>query len=91
MHDVGVYYVVMALKKTTLAYNAQKSEWQLRENKTHRLIESWDTKDDATARGELKDALGKNGGSVRIEYKEKSGFAEERTFPKSADPKKSKG
>ncbi len=81
----------MALKKATLAHNEQKNEWQLRENKTHRLIESWDTKAEATARGELKDALGTNGGSVRIEYKEKSGFEEERTFPKSADPTKSKG
>ena len=39
----------------------------------------------------LKKALGSEGGSVKIEYKEKSGYEEERTFPRSADPRESKG
>lgn len=82
---------MVPLKKATLAFNDKADEWQLRENKTHRLIEEWDTKAEATAGGELKGALGQNGGSVRIEYKTKSGFEEERTYPKSADPIKSKG
>lgn len=78
------------LPKVTLSKNQKKEQWELRENKTHRLIETWDTKQEATKGGELGSALGKAGGSVRIE-KEKGGFQEERTFPRSADPKKSPG
>jgi hypothetical protein len=38
----------------------------------------------------LSRALGKEGGSVKIE-KISGGYQEERTFPRSADPRKSKG
>jgi hypothetical protein len=78
------------LPKLTLSKNKEKEQWELRHNKTHELVETWDTKQEATKGGELASALGKPGGSVRIE-KVKGGFQEERTFPRSADPRKSPG
>jgi hypothetical protein len=77
------------LPKFTLSHSERKDQWVLK-NEADRIVESWDTKADATARGELKEAVGKGGGSVRIE-KLKGGFEEERTFPKSRDPKKTPG
>lgn len=78
------------LPKFTLAFSQAKDEWVLFANKTHRTVETFDTKAEATTGGALKEALGDQGGSVRIE-KVKGGFQEERTFPRSADPKKSPG
>lgn len=79
------------LPKYTLAFDDKKGDWKLENDKTDKVIKRFGTKDDATEGGVLKKALGSDGGSVRIEYKEKSGYEEERTFPRSADPKKSKG
>jgi len=81
----------MTLQKFTLSYDDKKENWKLENDKTDQVVRRFDTKEEATVGGVLKGALGKNGGSVRIEYKEKSGYDEERTFPRSADPRKSKG
>lgn len=78
------------LTKFTLDYNEKKKRWDLTNDKTNRVVKTFDTKTSATARGVLKKAVGSNGGSVKIQ-KEDGKIQEERTFPKSADPKESKG
>ena len=78
------------LPKYTLEYNEGKERWDLEKDKTNKIIKSFGTKEDATAGGVLKRAVGKNGGSVKIQ-KENGKFQEERTYPKSADPKSSIG
>lgn len=79
------------LSRYTLSYDDKKDDWKLENDKTDKVIRRYDTKDEATEGGVLKKALGSEGGSVKIEYKEKSGYEEERTFPRSADPRESKG
>lgn len=78
------------LPKHTLSHNDQKDRWELRKDKTHELLAAFDKKSDATAGGALKKALGSEGGSVKIK-KEDGKIQEERTFPRSADPRQSKG
>ncbi len=78
------------LPKFTLTFNDSKERWDLKKDKTDLLVKTFPTKDDATKRGALKKAVGENGGSVKIQTKE-GDFQEERTYPSSADPHKSKG
>jgi hypothetical protein len=78
------------LKKFTLNYNEKKESWDLENDKTDRVVKRFDTKEEATERGALKEAVGKEGGSVKIQ-KENGRFQEERTYPRSADPRSSKG
>jgi hypothetical protein len=78
------------LPKFTLSYNEKKEDWGLRNDKTNRLLKSFETKEDATKGGALEKALGTNGGSVKIQ-KADGKIQEERTFPGSKDPKESKG
>jgi len=78
------------LPKFTLEYNEKKETWDLESDKTNRVVKRFDTKEEATERGVLKEAIGREGGSVKIQ-KEDGKFQEERTFPRSADPKSSKG
>jgi hypothetical protein len=78
------------LPKYTLEYNDKKGVWNLENDKTNRVIKKFETKEDATAGGVLKKAVGNEGGSVKIQ-KENGRFQEERTYPKSKDPKESKG
>jgi hypothetical protein len=80
----------MAIRKFTLDYDENKDRWRLSNDQTNRVVKTFDTKADATASGVLKDVLGSEGGSVKIQ-KVNGRFQEERTFPRSADPAKSKG
>lgn len=80
----------MALPKFTLDYNEKKDKWDLTNDKTDKVVKSFETKDAATSAGVLKTAVGKEGGSVKIQ-KANGKFQEERTYPKSKDPKSSKG
>jgi hypothetical protein len=80
---------IMPLPKYTLTYNEDKDTWDLENDKTDKVVKRFDTKEDATAGGALKKAIGGEG-SVKIQ-KANGKFQEERTFPKSEDPKKSKG
>lgn len=77
------------LSKFTLEFNERKDRWDLKNDKTNRTVESFETKTDATARGVLKEAIGGEG-SVKIQ-KENGRFQEERTFPPSKDPEESRG
>ena len=78
------------LPKLTLEHDSRKDTWKLVEDKTHRTVKTFDTKADATKGGVLKRTLGSDGGSVKIE-KENGRYQEERTYPRSRDPRKSKG
>ncbi len=78
------------LRKFTLEYNEQKSHWNLENDKTNRVVKTFETKGDATSRGALKKAIGSEGGSVKIQ-KQNGRIQEERTFPRKDDPKQSKG
>lgn len=78
------------LPKLTLSQNRQKGGWDLRHNKTRKLVHHFKRKENATRGGVMKGMLGGEGGSVRIE-KEKGGFQEERTYPRKRDPRSSPG
>ena len=78
------------LKKLTLSHNKKDDNWELREDKTKKLVQKFSTKEEATKGGVLQDAAGKNGASVKIK-KVDGKIQEERTYPRSSDPKKSKG
>ncbi len=78
------------LPKYTVQHNEQKERWELEHDKTGKVIKSTETKGDLTKGGVLAKAVGPEGGSVKIQ-KENGRFQEERTFPRSRDPIKSKG
>lgn len=78
------------LTKYTLTKNEDKDTWDLTNDKTDKVIRRYETKEGATKGGVLEKAVGSEGGSVKIQ-KENGKFQEERTYPRSADPKKSKG
>lgn len=78
------------LPKYTLSKNESKDNWELKNDATRRVAESFDTKADATRGGALERAVGPAGGSVKIQ-KENGRIQEERTYPRAADPKKSPG
>jgi hypothetical protein len=78
------------LPRYTLSKDERNDNWKLTQDLSNRVVRRFDTKDDATAGGSLRGALGTNGGSVRIQ-KTNGVFQEERTFPKSRDPKRSPG
>lgn len=78
------------LPKFTLEKNEDKQRWDLNSDATGKAVKSFDTKANATKGGALERALGPTGGSVKIQ-KENGRYQEERTFPGSADPKRSKG
>lgn len=80
----------MTLPKYTLVHDEKKDDWALKNDNTNRTVVRWDKKEDATAGGELKGAVGSAGGSVKIQ-KLNGQFQEERTYPRSKDPRKSKG
>lgn len=77
------------LPKYTLSHNDKKGSWDLTNDKTDGVVKRFDTKAEATEGGALRKAIGGQG-SVKIQ-KADGRFQEERTFPRSADPKRSKG
>ena len=78
------------LTKFTLEYDEKKAKWVLENDVTNKTVKTFATKLAATGGGALKKALGEDGGSVKI-HKLNGRFQEERTFPRSADPRRSKG
>lgn len=78
------------LPKLTLKHNDRKDRWDLVSDTTDKVVSTFDTKAEATAGGVLEKAVGKSGGSVKIQ-KLDGRYQEERTYPGSADPKRSKG
>jgi hypothetical protein len=78
------------LPKFTLESNEKTGTWDLKNDATDKTIKSFGTKAQATAGGVLEKAVGAGGGSVKIQ-KENGRIQEERTYPSSEDPKRSKG
>ena len=78
------------LRKYTLTYDERADRWPLIDDKTNRRVRTFDTKLDAVAGGALRRAVGAEGGSVKIQ-KRNGRFQEERTYPRTKDPRKSRG
>jgi len=78
------------LRKYTVSKDDKKGDWKLSNDETGKTVRRFDTKGDATKGGALHEAVGKAGGSVKIQ-KEDGRYQEERTFPRSKDPRRSKG
>lgn len=75
------------LPRFDLVKDKRADNWKLEGN--GKTIKTFDRKEDATKGGVLKKAIGGEG-SVRI-HKVNNRIQEERTFPRSEDPKSSKG
>ena len=78
------------LPKYHLTKDKDKGDWKLKKEGADRATRRFPTKYEATAGGVLADAVGKDGGSVRI-HLEKGRIQEERTYPRGRDPKGSPG
>jgi hypothetical protein len=78
------------LTRFTLSHDQQKDDWALKNDLTGRTVKRFDNKGAATRGGVLEKAIGGAGGSVRI-HKEDGVYQEERTYPRSRDPRQSKG
>lgn len=78
------------LPKFTLTHNEKKDRWDLTKDGASRPTTTFATKAEATKGGVLEKAVGKDGGSVKIQ-KVDGDFQEERTYPRASDPKKSPG
>lgn len=78
------------LCKFTLTYDKARDDWVLIEDGASRAKKRFARKEDATAGGVLAAVLGKEGGSVKIRKLDGT-YQEERTFPRSEDPKRSPG
>jgi hypothetical protein len=77
------------LHRFTLKHNGRDSRWDLKDQ-TGEVIRTFQRKSDATASGVLEAAVGEKGGTVRI-HKRDGILEEERTFPRSRDPRDSPG
>ncbi|WP_080779903.1 DUF2188 domain-containing protein [Chryseobacterium phocaeense] len=64
------------------------NQWNFGKENTQKPIKSFDTKADAL--DHAKDYMKEKGGSLKI-HKEDGTIQEERTYPRSEDPKKTKG
>jgi len=78
----------MTLDKYTLHKDRGTGTWRLEREGSDEAIKVFETK--AQALSGLEEAMGPNGGSVRIR-KEDNTIQEERTYPRSKDPKSSPG
>jgi hypothetical protein len=78
------------LPKYTLKHNDKKGKWDLAKDGSGQVVHSFNKKETATKGGVLKRTVGPAGGSVKIQTKE-GDYQEERTYPRSKDPKRSKG
>lgn len=77
------------LPKFMLAYNSDRKRWELKRQGSGEVVKRFKTKAAATKGGVLEKAVGKMG-SVRI--KNRNGkIQEERTYPRSMDPKRRPG
>jgi len=74
--------------KFTLHKDQDTQKWRLEREGSDRAKRTFDTKGEALAN--LRDAVGMDGGSVQIRRVDNT-IQEERTYPRSKDPKSSKG
>lgn len=78
------------LPRYTVSKDERKDDWVLRNDQTGRVEKRTDTKAEMTKGGVIERVVGSNGGSVRIQ-KEDGKYQEERTYPSSRDPRRTKG
>ena len=78
----------MTIDKYTLRKDRKISKWRLEKEGSNHAKRVFDTKQEALQN--LRDAVGPSGGSVRIR-KENNIIQEERTYPRSKDPKRRPG
>ncbi|QXQ07383.1 DUF2188 domain-containing protein [Sphingosinicellaceae bacterium] len=78
----------MAMDKYTLHKDAKTEKWRLEMEGSDRAKRTFATKDEALK--DLRVAVGPGGGSVRIRKMDGT-IQEERTYPRSKDPKGSPG
>ena len=77
------------LARYSLSHDEKKKRWVLKHEGTGQTVKTFGTKAAASKGGVLERAV-KGTGSVRIR-KRNGQIQEERTFPRSADPRKSRG
>jgi hypothetical protein len=77
------------LPKYTLSHDDTKKRWVLKHDGMGQSVKTFATKAAATKGGVLEKAVGKTG-SVKIK-KRNGKIQEERTYPRSADLRRSKG
>ncbi len=73
------------LPRFSLTKNKKTGRWELQPENSNKVIKSWSTKDAATRSGVLRRAV-HGRGSVRI-HGENGRIQEERSYPRSADPR----
>ena len=78
----------MALDKYTLHKDGKSDKWRLEKEGSDRDKRTFDTKSEALKN--LRDSVGPGGGSVRIRKTDNT-IQEERTYPRSKDPTRSRG
>ena len=78
----------MTIDKYTLHRDLKSDKWRLEKEGSDRAKRIFDTKQDALK--DLRNAVGPNGGSVRIRKVDNT-IQEERTYPRSRDPRRTKG
>jgi hypothetical protein len=78
------------LPRYTLSHDDKKGRWLLVNDETKRTKAAFDTKAEATKGGVLEGAVGRAGGSVKIQ-KLNGRVQEKRTFPASKDARSSRG
>ena len=72
--------MVSSRRFLSLNYNVETDTWDLRDDRSNRLIKSFLTKEAATRRGVLEKFVGREGGSVVI--RKKGGvYEEQRNYP----------
>jgi Uncharacterized protein conserved in bacteria (DUF2188) len=77
------------LARYSLVHNDKSKKWELKPEGSGQVVKRFATKASATKGGALERAV-KGMGSVRIR-KRNGKIQEERTYPRSADPRGSKG
>ncbi|MGV1014504.1 MAG: DUF2188 domain-containing protein [Methyloceanibacter sp.] len=77
------------LPRYSLQYNAKTKKWELKQEGSGKVVKTFKEKAKATKGGVLSRAVGGRG-SVRIR-KRNGKIQEERTYPRSADPRGRKG
>ena len=77
------------LPRFSLSHNDKTKKWDLKKEGAGEVVKTFKTKAAATKGGVLEKAVGGKG-SVRIK-KRNGKIQEERTYPRSADPRGSRG
>lgn len=78
----------MSVDKYTLHKDQKSKKWRLEKEGSDRAKKTYETKSEAVK--DLRSAVGSSGGSVRIRKTDNT-IQEERTYPRSKDPKRSPG